>query len=116
VVPPYTESFRLLSGRAIVVDFKTDPFEAGGLIEWRRRLDDLSGGRPLRLGYYADAELEASYGALTAEQFEKLAAKYHASYGVVERARAIRNRFPIPFENGKYVVYDLNAFVATGER
>ena len=45
VVPPDMDYFRFEAGRAVVVDFKGVPMNSAGLLEWYRRIEDVSGVR-----------------------------------------------------------------------
>ncbi|MBK6721045.1 MAG: hypothetical protein IPG62_14490 [Sphingomonadales bacterium] len=43
LTPPDMESFRLISRRAVLVDFKSIPFEDRAMLEWQRRIETLYG-------------------------------------------------------------------------
>jgi hypothetical protein len=106
IVPPYTDSFRLVAERAIVVDFKT----FGDALEWRQRMDDLSGGRSLALGEAYYTQLREAYTQLSPEQFASLGQKYNAQYVVVERSQAPLGDFTVVYENDGYFLYQLGSF------
>jgi len=108
IVPPYTESFRLVAERAIVVDFKTFAAQGPDVLEWRHRLDDLSSGRSLTLGDAWYTQLREAYTQLSPEQFAGLGQKYGARYAVVERSQAPLGNFAAVYENEGYVLYDLS--------
>ena len=62
VVPVDHEAFRLLSRRAVVVDFTSVPFDDASLADWKRRIDTLygvvGGG-----GFSAERRINAAYRA-----------------------------------------------------
>jgi len=113
IVPPYTESFRLIAERAIVVDFKTFAARGYDILEWRNRITDLSGGRSLSLGYAWYLQLKETYHGLSTEQFLRLAEKYGAGYAVAETTQLA---LPLVYQNPTYVVYELKPFSLLGCR
>jgi len=60
IVPPLQEAFRLISGRAVVVDFKSIPFGDTAMLEWKARLDRLFGPITER-GFAAGREMTDTY-------------------------------------------------------
>jgi hypothetical protein len=110
IVPPYTDSFRLVAERAIVVDFKTFAAQGLDVLEWRHRLDDLSGGRSLTLGAAYYTQLHEAFTQLSAEQFVSLCKKYKARYVVVERSQTPLLGFTEVYENDQYFLYQLDSF------
>ncbi len=87
VTPPYRSGFRLLAERPMVADFKDNPFTDAGLVEWRRRLEELAGGRPLACSGFEECEplLREGYASLDAAALRAIGARYGAWGCVVER-------------------------------
>jgi hypothetical protein len=82
VVPPNFGILRLVGQRALVVDFKSIPFQDQHMREWRERIrqvyGEVSGG-----GVEASRELEDSYRAILDAHLNELAARYGATHAVL---------------------------------
>ncbi len=79
LTPPQLERFRLLGERAIVVDWKGSAYVPSELVEWYRRLEDVSG----RKGFRRSDDLSDGYGDLDAARLDPLQKKYKFDYVVV---------------------------------
>lgn len=101
--PPGLERFRLASERPIVVDWKGVPYAAPDLIEWYRRLEDVSG----RNGFRTRDQVIAGYEVLDRARLDALRAKYHVSYAVVSRGREAALGAHAVYSNAGYSVIDL---------
>ena len=124
LVPPDEESFRPHARRAIVVNFKGVPQLSAELPEWRDRLLDVLGLKstgdllalPRPMGKTL-AAIRARYDTLPADHHFAVARKYGARYVVLTR----RLDSPPPgvspaFDNGRYILYDLNPELGTLNR
>lgn len=80
ITPPYRDGFHAFAERPEVADWKSNPFTDDGLVEWEKRLEDLTGGRPLDCSGWAQCppRLEEGYASLTTSALEGLARKYEA--------------------------------------
>lgn len=81
---PRSGRFRIVARRAIVVDFKSFPFQDWAMVEWRRRLRDCY-GEMKHAGWPGAGELEDAYRHITDERLLFVAEKYGASYAVLYR-------------------------------
>ncbi len=84
ITPPYRGGFQITAERAEVVNFKCTPMFEDGLLEWKRRLNDLAGATDLRCtGWeHCASALAGGYQKLQQEDFLRLARKYGAQYVV----------------------------------
>jgi hypothetical protein len=101
--PPGLERFRLASERPIVVDWKTSTYAPSELVEWYRRLEDVSGHPGLR----GRDEVVAGYVAMDRTRLEALRQQYHLSYAVVARGREGALGHRTVYSNGQFAVLDL---------
>ncbi len=101
LAPPGLERFRLASERAIVADWKSS--SATDLVEWYRRLEDISGRR----GFHTRDEVVAGYDALDEKRLDALRDEYKLSYAVIIRGREGALNHPIAYQNASFVVLDL---------
>jgi hypothetical protein len=88
LIPPGDGSFRLASLRSAVVSFKHVPQLNGELLEWKRRLDDVTGIDVSTLRGHmprTQRNLDTLYNARNPESLFNVARRYHASYLVIER-------------------------------
>jgi Domain of unknown function (DUF6798) len=109
LAPPAKPSFTLLAQRATVVQFKFFPFTQAEVLEWSRRLLDLTGGRlPSNTGFKAEAELNEYYFNLTDVEIARLAKKYGSDY-VLTRCDESHGS-TLVFSTRTYCVYNLERF------
>jgi hypothetical protein len=101
--PPGLERFRLASERPIVVDWKASTYAPSELVEWYRRLEDVSGHPGLR----GRDEVVAGYDAMDHTRLEALRQKYHLTYAVVGRGREAALGHRTVYTNGQFAVLDL---------
>jgi hypothetical protein len=100
LTPPELDVVRLIGERAIVVDWKSPPGLPREVLEWYRRIEDVT-GRP---GFQSDAAL-AGYASLDRPRLERLKARYGFEFAVVRRETAARlAELPRAFENAEFVV------------
>ncbi|HTQ48054.1 MAG TPA: DUF6798 domain-containing protein, partial [Polyangiaceae bacterium] len=101
--PPGLERFRLIGERPIVVDWKGSTYAPSELVEWYRRLEDVSGRR----GPRSREEIIEGYEALDRGRLDALKGKYGLSYAVVTRSRAAALGHTVVYENPQFAVLDL---------
>lgn len=103
LTPPDMERTRFDGQRSIVVDWKSNPLIPGELLEWYRRLEDVS-GHP---GFTTGRELDG-YNSMDRARLDKLRAKYDFDCVVVRRGRdAGLGPLHVAHRNNSYVVLDL---------
>jgi hypothetical protein len=105
LTPPDIETIRFHGQRAIVVDWKSNPGVPSEVLEWYRRLEDVSGRTPLRTA----GDLRG-YDSLDSERLGRLRSRYHLDYAVVRRGR--ERALPglrTMFRNAGYTVLELGA-------
>ncbi len=83
LTPPVFGGFRLTAERAIIVDWKSMPFQDSGLLEWWNRMNfcygDLSG-----LSRNAGLEkMKQNYRNISTEDIRNISEKYDADYAVL---------------------------------
>ncbi len=103
LLPPQDSDFRLSSRRAIVVNFKTFAWGDKGLLDWHKRLSDVTGQKPLVLGNTSGPELSEKYNALSAGQIAALQQRYNFDYVVVDAQKNLN--WPLAFATKKWKVY-----------
>ncbi|EYF02105.1 Hypothetical protein CAP_7445 [Chondromyces apiculatus DSM 436] len=103
LTPPDLETIRYWGQRAIVVDWKSNPGLPDEVLEWFRRLKDVT-GRPK----FSSRKDLAGYDDMDAARLAKLSAQYDVDYAVI-RARKERalDGYPVVFSNGHYAVLDV---------
>lgn len=99
LTPKGQQTFKWYAARAEVVSLKDIPQDARGLVEWRRRMNDVYAPPVNRLGF----------AALSDEQLKELANRYEAEYVVIEkphRALRLKRVYPTGSEvNATFAVY-----------
>lgn len=105
LIPPYLENFRWQAQRAIVADFKTFPWSDAGMLEWRRRIYDLCGGRELHFGNTPYPVLAQAYQSLTPSQIRALSQRYSATFVLLPHAQKFDAR--LVYENRDWRIYAL---------
>ena len=98
-VPPSNSEMRSWSRRAIVVNFKAFPFQDELMIEWHRRLRDMSNNAGLDSGFVALTDLDASYEALADVDLIALSEEYGFSYVVRQSPIAVTDSTHQGWEN-----------------
>lgn len=104
LTPPDFGLFRLMAGRAIVVDWKSFPFQEEAMVRWKKRLDDCY-GRSKKRGHMARDELADLYRGITDEKILSLRIEYGFSYCILYAGTA--TRFPVVYENRRYKIISL---------
>jgi len=78
LVPPELEAFRLETRRAVVADWRSTPLDGVGLVEWYRRMNDITGGAQPK----GEREAARAYAALRPDQLRDIARRYQCDYAV----------------------------------
>ncbi len=110
IVPPSLESFRLVAGRAVVVDFTSIPFSDGGLRAWYRRIQSLYGPTEGG-GFDALASMEANYRRQNSLELSDRGRQYGATYAVLYSDSSAGAAL---FDNGSYKVVRLDDISESG--
>jgi hypothetical protein len=80
LIPPELEEFRLLSARAIVVDWKSTPIKPRELIAWHTRVEEVAGRKVENKD-----EAVAGYRNQSLAQLRLTALRFGATYIVIDR-------------------------------
>ena len=116
LVPRRSHSFKWRAHRPEVVTYKDVPQDAQGLLEWRRRYEDV-----YRVGQWPDGSPRwaRSVARLGAERLKELAAKYGADYALSRDVDAegkpwptSRASLPVVHRVGALTLYDLRPWSA----
>lgn len=99
--PPEMEGVRFHAQRAIVVDWKAVPIVPSEIIEWHRRLEDVT-GRPV----LSQQDL-AGYDEMNDARLEMLKSRYAVSYVVTTSGNQNPLRGDVVFRNAGYTVLKL---------
>lgn len=99
IIPPYLSDIRFSANRAIVVDFKSIPYQDNALLEWRQRIRDCYGETNLQ-GFEAQEDLTAKFRNVKMSHLQNIQAKYNANYAIVETVNPIEEN--IIFKNDTY--------------
>jgi len=104
MVVPDMQYFRIQSGRAVVVDWKSTPIDPDGLVEWYRRICALAGKDEIKnLG-----EALTGYSNMTSERLVRLRDQYKIDFAVFYREKQpLKLNQKVAFSNDKYVVLKL---------
>ncbi len=105
-VPPEMTDFRLNTGRAIVVDFKSFPLTVGDQIEWMRR-HTIQAGRPVTS--FADAN--ERYASLDQDGARYLIQEFGVRYVVIKLQQHVGDitNLPVVYQNARFAVVDLGS-------
>jgi hypothetical protein len=109
LTPRQQQTFKWRTGRAEVATWKDVPQEAGAIVQWWRRLQDIDGGGGDPRGS----------GSLAGQRVAELARKYGAEYVIVDRSTARPTAsirvYPAGSEwNDSYAVYRAARLVSGG--
>ena len=104
LTPPMLGRFRIEARRAIVVDFKSFPFQDWAMVEWKERLLDCY-GKVKNTGFPAAQEMDELYKNITKEKILFVAKKYEISYAILYKETP--SEFPTVFENDSYKIVNV---------
>lgn len=119
LTPPDAGGIRFFAERAIVVDFHANPYSAGELGEWKKRLESVTQTSGLENWPPNDNSpdgqqrfLRQRYLKLKASDVEKIGRKFGADYFFTETAFSQKEALvalgcPVVFENPRYLVFKL---------
>ncbi|HYQ72686.1 MAG TPA: DUF6798 domain-containing protein [Gammaproteobacteria bacterium] len=106
LAPPQYGLLRIIGERALVVDFKSIPFQDRKMREWRERMrivyGNVKGG-----GFAAASALEENYRMVTDGHLLMLAERFGASHALLYAETV--TRLPVLYENGSYRLVSLRA-------
>ncbi len=113
LTPPQLGEFRLGAERAIVADWKSTPILADELLEWYRRIGQVSG-----IATVTSREQAADgYARMDSTRLARLVGQYAVDYVVLPRdAPLIAAERGVVFRNHEFVVIDVRRFLAEPER
>jgi len=81
LTPPNWGGFRLFARRAILVDWKSFPFDEKSMIDWRSRILDVLG--PPSGSTYSNKEMEQKYRSLTFHDLQRLQKEYGITHAIL---------------------------------
>jgi hypothetical protein len=104
ITPPEFGVLRIIGKRALVVDFKSIPFQDLAMKQWYQRITDIygnvSGG-----GFKAVEQLDSAYKNISDKKLTRLAQKYGATHAVLYLAT--KSSLPNVYSNETYQVVKL---------
>jgi len=106
LTPPRLENFRLHGERAIIADWKSTPVDPNGLIEWYKRIQDITGLIDIK----SSKDVNEAYLHTNIDRVTFLKKKYGITYAVLYRYNNELNcNFPEVFKNETFVVLSLES-------
>jgi hypothetical protein len=101
LIPPGLKTFRLHTGRAVVVDWKSTPIKPSELIEWYRRIGRVSGN--FRVKNLKEAEM--GYAMINQQRLSSLVKEFGVNYAVFKKPfDSTRVSGKEVFSNSKFLV------------
>lgn len=85
LIPPEFESFRLVTNRAIVADWKAFPFQEKAMLEWANRMCDIANITNCSYRYLSKQDIISSYRTHTKHTLANLAKNYHIDYIITDQ-------------------------------
>jgi len=106
LTPPGLDNFRLHGERAIIADWKSTPVDPNGLMEWYKRIQDITGLADIK----SSNDANEAYLHTSIDRVIFLKKKYGINYAVLYRYNNEINRsFPEVFKNEEFVVLSLES-------
>jgi hypothetical protein len=106
LTPPRLENFRLHGERAIIADWKSTPVDPHGLLEWYKRIQDITG----LMDITSVKEVNEAYLHVNIERIIFLKRKYGIDYAVLYKDKnELRSNLAEVFRNEEFVVISLNS-------
>jgi hypothetical protein len=100
ITPRLAQTFKWRAARGEVVNLKDIPQDAAGIVEWKRRLEDIYASKS------AASKWVGSVAELGAKETRRLARAYGADY--VLTSSHPRLELPRVYHNGTYAVYKID--------
>jgi len=101
LVPPDGGFFRLITGHAIVVDFKVFPFIESDMVAWYQRIVDCYNTTD-KTGFTAVQGLKENYKSITDENIQSVSKKYSATHAILYTETP--SYFPVVDSNEEYKI------------
>lgn len=99
LVPPHMGIVRAIGGRAIVVDYKSIPFQDTAMLAWYQRMNNVFGAVDGG-GFKALAKMDCGWRRVSDQRLLSLAAEYGADYALLWRQT--ETQLPVVFSNQQY--------------
>ena len=107
LIPPEWETFRLVSERAVVADWKAFPFQEEAFLEWAKRMCDLGNIKECDFKNLRQKHIVDGYRTHTLESVSKIAQKYDVSYIISD---IYYPQLKIIYQN-KYYLYEIQSYI-----
>lgn len=104
ITPPEFGVLRVIGKRALVVDFKSIPFQDQSMKKWYQRINDVY-GHVSSGGFKAVKELDAAYKDISDKKLMSLGQRYGANYAVLYLGT--KSSLPQVYANDEYQVVQL---------
>lgn len=101
ITPPNLPQIRFAANRAIVVDFKSFPYQDEYMLQWRERMLFCYGETDF-LGFEAQKDLTEKFKTVSYKHLQLIQRNYQATYAIVEKENNISEN--VIFENNTYRV------------
>ena len=102
LIPPGLSAFRLFGERAVVADRKGISLRPDDLLEWYRRMTEISGADHMG----RKTLMEEGYGMMTADRLHAVSEKYGIDYVVARRGTPLADLpMVLAFENTDFVIF-----------
>ena len=109
LVPPDLQNFRMHGERAVVADWKSTPVDPEGLLEWYRRIGNISGIEDVK----SIEDAMDGYAQMNNDRLNFLQSNYRADYVVFYKNKHENlNVSDYSYSNGKFVVININDYLA----
>ncbi len=109
LTPPWEGRFRLVSQRAIVVDFKSFVFQDSSIAQWMDRMTNVYGATD-RKGFAAAGELTERYRSISDAHLARVSRSYGAGYALLFLETP--TDFPVIYEDENYRLVRLDPDMA----
>ncbi|HYF49665.1 MAG TPA: DUF6798 domain-containing protein [Planctomycetota bacterium] len=104
LIPPALSQFRFLSRRSVVVDARARPFTDAGILEWKKRMEDVL-GTPLRPNMWA--VVDKQYLARPPTELLKVAQIYRATHVLTHREFQQQVPGKTALTEGEWVIWEV---------
>lgn len=104
ITPPEFGIVRVIGERALVVDFKSIPFQDQSMKKWYERIVDVY-GHVSRGGFKAAKELDAAYKSISDKKLKRLGERYGANFAVLYKET--KSLLPVVYTDEVYKVVQL---------